>query len=251
VKERSWQDYQRRHFDEGLPAYERLYGGDTPFHGAMSRRVLEHAGVRAGMEVLDVGCGLGRLTLPLLRAGCRVTGLDISGPALLRLGARVRDAGMADRFVPVEGGVESLDLCDRFDLVTGRGVMHHLQEPACVLKRIHRALRPDGRVVFVDPNPLQPAWGLFVLFHPALSLRAERYLWRGTPRALRRLLENSGFVEVSVRFMGMIPPPLWRAGAAAGAAEDLLEAVPVLRWLSLYVMVSGRKSGQPVGGPSE
>ncbi|MBI5528020.1 MAG: class I SAM-dependent methyltransferase [Deltaproteobacteria bacterium] len=243
MKGRTWQDFQRRHFDEGLPAYEGLYGGDSPFHRAMARRVLAHAGVRAGMEVLDVGCGLGRLTLPLLAAGCRVTGLDISGPTLSRLRARVGDAGMADRFAPIEGSVESLDLRGRFDLVTGRGVMHHIKEPAAVLRRVHRALKPDGRAVFVDPNPLQPAWGLLVLLHPALSIKAERYLWRGTPSALRKLLLAAGFGRVAVCFMGMVPPPLWGAGAAADSAEDVLEKLPAIRCLGLYVVVSGCRSG--------
>ncbi len=41
--------------------------------------------VRAGGNILELGCGTGRITLPLVRAGCRAVGLDLSMSMLLRL----------------------------------------------------------------------------------------------------------------------------------------------------------------------
>ena len=47
-------------------------------HRYWKRRVIRLAGVRAGMQALDVCCGTGDLTLALARAGAEVVGLDFS-----------------------------------------------------------------------------------------------------------------------------------------------------------------------------
>src|SRR5579872_1344764 len=50
-----------------------------------------------GGPVLDLGCGTGRLLLPLLRDGHVVVGLDRSGPMLARAAARVGRLGASAR----------------------------------------------------------------------------------------------------------------------------------------------------------
>lgn len=70
---------------------------DDPHASAFVARIYdgEHAGddsditwaltLATGGDVVDLGCGTGRLTLPLARAGCRVLSLDRSAPMLVRL----------------------------------------------------------------------------------------------------------------------------------------------------------------------
>ncbi|HEY7917902.1 MAG TPA: class I SAM-dependent methyltransferase [Acidimicrobiales bacterium] len=83
--------------------------------------------VRAGMNVLDVGCGQGTQALRLASAGCHVTGVDPS-EELLQICAE--QASASDLTVELlHGHVETLDrvLGDRrFDLVCCHGVMMYL-----------------------------------------------------------------------------------------------------------------------------
>lgn len=79
---------------EGLAEVYDLLGDDFdyPKWAEYYRALLRRAGVEGG-EVLDAGCGTGRMTLELLRLGFRVLGAD-SSPSMLRVAAeKLRRAG--------------------------------------------------------------------------------------------------------------------------------------------------------------
>ncbi len=79
--------------------YSRLAAGDEP-------DIIE-AAVPAGAHILELGCGVGRMTHPLLERGFTVTAVDESAEMLERVrGART-----------IRGAIEELDLSERFDVV--------------------------------------------------------------------------------------------------------------------------------------
>jgi SAM-dependent methyltransferase len=83
--------------------------------------LLDDGGFRAeGARVLDIGCGVGGLSVPLARAGAQVTSLDISKSALGRLMATADREGLS--IEPVEcswwtADIDRLGFRNRFDLV--------------------------------------------------------------------------------------------------------------------------------------
>jgi SAM-dependent methyltransferase len=106
-------------------------------------------------QVLELGCGTGRLLVPLLDAGARVVGLDRS-PEMLKV-ARERLAQYADRVKLVEGDMRHFELPNRFDLVViGLNTFMHLlttsDQLAC-LESIRRHLRPAGLLLLDLANP--------------------------------------------------------------------------------------------------
>jgi ubiquinone/menaquinone biosynthesis C-methylase UbiE len=77
--------------------------------------VLELAGPRRGIDVLDVGAGDGAYALPLAKGGARLTALDRSLPALRVLDRRARDSG--SRLVVVAADAQALPFeAGTFDL---------------------------------------------------------------------------------------------------------------------------------------
>ncbi|MFN3928294.1 MAG: class I SAM-dependent methyltransferase [Thermoflexus sp.] len=72
--------------------YDRFFGDfleDLPFYQGYAER--------AGSPLLEVGCGTGRLTVPLAEAGFQITGLDASAAMLTRARARAERAGVSGR----------------------------------------------------------------------------------------------------------------------------------------------------------
>jgi ubiquinone/menaquinone biosynthesis C-methylase UbiE len=73
---------------------------DVPFW----RNLALHCGGR----VLELGCGTGRIALPLARAGVPLVGIDRSAPMLSRARARVRRARLTDTVRLIRGDIRSL-----------------------------------------------------------------------------------------------------------------------------------------------
>lgn len=121
-------------------------GGSYDVVGKIERRILEHYGLRAGMTLLDIGCGSGRLSSTLSDLDIDYLGTDIV-PDLLEY-ARSR-SNKAFKFilhtelsVPVPS--QSIDTACAFSVFTH---LHH-EESYIYLEDVWRALKPGGKMIF-------------------------------------------------------------------------------------------------------
>jgi ubiquinone/menaquinone biosynthesis C-methylase UbiE len=119
--------------------------------------LLDALGPVEGLDVLELGCGEGDLSVELLRRGARVSALDIS-PASVEL-TRKRAARFSEgsELHTVVAPVEDTGLEDEaFDRIVGKWILHHVDVRSAALE-IRRLLRPGGRAAFFenqDRNPL-------------------------------------------------------------------------------------------------
>ncbi|MER5642107.1 class I SAM-dependent methyltransferase [Kitasatospora sp. NPDC002227] len=102
-----------------------------------------------GLDVLDLGCGTGSLSLLAAAAGHRVVGVDLSPRMVAHARAKFATAGLAAGFLigdaaaPPVGG-------RRFDVVLARHLLWTLPEPERALRHWAGLLRPGGRLVLVE-----------------------------------------------------------------------------------------------------
>jgi len=108
----------------------------------------------AGISVLDLGCGRGRILnrLAALYPKSRFVGMDFSQDAIA--GAR-QDASSAGRDNIEFVTIDLSDFHERatpgsFDFITTFDAIHDQARPLNVLKGIHRALKPDGVYLMQD-----------------------------------------------------------------------------------------------------
>jgi ubiquinone/menaquinone biosynthesis C-methylase UbiE len=114
---------------------------DVPFWRSLA--------VHTGGQVLELGSGTGRISLPLARAGVRVVGIDRSGPMLDRARSRVRRAKLADRVRLVRGDIRFLPFASaNLSMVMAPyGVLQSLlreRDLAATLAEVRRVLEPGG-----------------------------------------------------------------------------------------------------------
>jgi ubiquinone/menaquinone biosynthesis C-methylase UbiE len=150
---------------------------ENPFMNrvAGAQLLLDRADVAPGMRVLDVGCGPGRITLPVaLRVGANgeVVALDIQPAMLQRVQKKMEAQGVTNVRLLHAGageGKTELEAFDRAFLVT---VLGEIPDKTAALCEIFNALKPGGILsiteVFPDPD-------------------------MQTPGAIRRLAQEVGF----------------------------------------------------------
>lgn len=151
-----WQAGKRRRerFDEDPELYHRARAG---YHPELLWPLLDHDAVRPGGWVLEVGCGTGQLTRPLLEAGLVVHALE-PGAGLAAIARReleghelVVEETRFEDFEPQPG---------RFDLVTAAQAIHWVA-PGTATEKAARALRPWGALAWVltlDRSQGSPYW---------------------------------------------------------------------------------------------
>lgn len=120
--------------------------------------LIERAGVKPGMKVLDAGCGPGRLTIPLakiLQDSGEVSAFDMQPAMLDRLQKRLT-ANELDNVEIIQGQFgENLLRSDRFDRVFLVSVLGEIPDQVGALREIHQALVPGGilSITEVLPDP--------------------------------------------------------------------------------------------------
>ncbi len=118
---------------------------------------------RAGLRVLDVGCGQGTQALALARAGHAVVGLDPSQPLLDRFAATLaaEPAGVRRRVTLVAGGGEEAPerAPGPFDLLLCHGVLMYLDDAAVArtLAGMTAVAAPGAALSLLVRNGLAPA----------------------------------------------------------------------------------------------
>lgn len=113
---------------------------DVPFWRNLARH--------AGGPVLELGCGTGRISLPLGRAGVTVIGIDRSEQMLARAHARVRRAKLGRAVHLVRGDIRHLPVRSGLAMVLAPyGVLQSLlreRDLAETLRAVHDVLQPGG-----------------------------------------------------------------------------------------------------------
>jgi SAM-dependent methyltransferase len=118
--------------------------------------------------ILEVGCGTGRLLLPLGQAGHHLTGLDLSAVALSAAQAKVEAAGLVEQIRLVQADMRHFDLTSNtfaLALISLNTFMHclSLADQLATLRTLHRHLQPAGQLIidlyYPDPALLAEADG--------------------------------------------------------------------------------------------
>lgn len=196
------------------------------FQGAFVRDltedVLRRAGLTRGMHVLDLGCGVGDVSLiagEMVGSSGFVLGVDRSPEAVATAERRAVEAGQCywvrfatadlDTFVPGQ----------KFDAVIGRLILMYLPDPVNVVRLLTAHLRPGGILAFQE------------MAMPATRCIPEIPLFARCRRWILETFERTGFefdmgpkLFATFRAAGLPMPQMISAARAEGGPDSLAYA---------------------------
>lgn len=158
------------------------------------------ASLITGKDIVDLGCGTGRLAATLAESGNRVTGIDNSQEQINLANNLYRtqiDAGLRFQVAPME----QCGLPDgSFDIAIISQSLHHAAQPAQALKEANRILRAGGKILVLDLVSHSQDW-----VHEKFA-----DFWLGfDPADIHQWLADAGFICIQTRISG--PDPAYPA----------------------------------------
>lgn len=144
-------DTDSQALEQRISAHERF--GDQD----LNQWIFEHLVVDSGQEILDLGCGVGKQSLPLAKSiggDGRVISVDIAADSLTTLAERARVEGTAERITVVQADLD--DVPSRLpDLVIDRAVasysLYYAQHPRALISYVAGSLGAGGILFFCGP----------------------------------------------------------------------------------------------------
>lgn len=202
-----------------------------------SQMFIEGAQLEKGKKVLEIGCGTGEFTRYLARSKALITAIDIFQEFLDQAEKKGTLPGVMFQCSRAET-LEEFPT-SYFDVVCGVSILHHLDvDPA--LESIYRVLKPRGKIVFSEPNMLNPQ----IMLQKNIPLLKK---WLGDSPdetaffcwQIKSLLKKKHFKNISVAPFDFLHPSL--PDFLANTTQRIafaLERIPLIKeWAgSLFIM---------------
>lgn len=179
-----------------IAKYESIYGRNfiSPGGERTSTAFLKRLGLKRGMRVLDIGCGIGGSAFQMARKyGVGVDAIDISRNMIEIGHARCKEEGLEDQVRLFHGDCLEMDYDRTYDAVHSRDVFLHIHDKNRLFSLVQKLLLPKGILAFTDyccgKEPASREFNEYV---------EERGYCLHTVDEYRRLLEQAGFVQIQV-----------------------------------------------------
>ena len=199
-----------------------------------------------GQRVVEIGCGSGRQTVPLLQLGCDVIGIDLSEEMLISARKKVIQAGGRADFIVATA--ECLPIRNSLaDVAIIFGSLHHFPDPKASVAEAARLIRTGGSFYMVEPHDslLRPVFDFSMRVMTLWEEEAadeplfDAEQWNGWFR-------RSG-LKAKISYSTVLPPHLfYLTGHSLGVwllkiSDKFINSIPGIRRLGGVIVADGRK----------
>ena len=149
----------------------------------LTERLFREAGIGPGQRVLDLGSGVGDVTMLVARLVApsgEVVGIERDPRSLDRARARVAEASLHNVSF-IQSDVSQITASKPFDAAVGRFILMWLPDPVSVLRQLSLLVRPGGVVAFQEPS-----WA------PVFAISTHLALWSAAASLMCDTMRRTG-----------------------------------------------------------
>ncbi|MEK7064528.1 MAG: class I SAM-dependent methyltransferase [Patescibacteria group bacterium] len=252
---RKTHNYQQEIFWDKIATKRDNEGYRSPEYPALKemKDFFQFFGARKNDRILEVGCGTGRYTLPLLQKGCAVHGTEISAGSLKSLQKQAKDLGVQKKLTVKKDALEdpkkSQTYAGKFNKALMVAVIHHF-DPAKrgqIFENIVNSLKKGGEVTALEPNPLNPFYYCLYFYRWLFNKQGVNRWSTETGMLftniinLKRLYAQAGLKQIEIKRYAFFPSAAGRYFPVFLKINDYITNTPFLREFSAYIWIKGRK----------
>ena len=233
----------KNYYENIATVYNQLHGiakpgGDFCFENYYNSIVEEF--IPSSSNVLEFGCGTGRLTSLIKRGGHKITATDIA-PNMIEVAKKYYDLNDVEFII---SDTENLyqNVNKTFDVTIGLNTFSYCQNKQKALEEIYKCTKPGGKIILIDMNYLCP------LYHFKGMMLAERYyrfikeLIQSQRFYLSKLFKQNGIeIETIREFLWVPHSASARTVKIFSPISRTLDKIPLINSLGMRILIVGRK----------
>lgn len=239
----NYQDKILEYYDEVAPIYGFKHGADRrggrySFHELYSKVLRQY--ITPGDSVLELGCGNGASTEMLVNLGANVLATDISEEmtkVASQRGLKNVEFAVLDASTP-----EDFPENKTFDVIAAFNTFSYYPNKEEVLRSLHRLLKPSGKLIILDMNPLCPLYPVMAWYGKNEMNTFWQVIRETTPANLRRLCQATGYKIRLLTTLNFVPHALDGIRfQTLRAVNPILNALPLVKRLAMRVLLVAEK----------
>jgi len=229
----SYKRQQDQYFSIDQP---HLKAANSHYTLKLTKRLASSINLNSHDHILEVGCGSGRFTLPLLHhnSNLKITGVDFSEKLLKELNTlKLRNVKT------LLGDIDEINKLtkERFNKIIGFYILHHLPNLEKSLRSLKKVAKGGTQVAFVEPNPLN----LLYYPQPFISKNMSWHEEKGFIKLKKKFLEDqfkkAGYKDLKINKFGFFPPFILNRKWGL-LLDNSLEKLPVKTFLPFQLITA-------------
>ncbi len=186
-------------------AQPHLKAANSHYTLKLTKRLASSINLNSHDHILEVGCGSGRFTFPLLHqnSNLKITGLDFSEKLLKELNTlKLRNVKT------LLGDVDEINKLtkEKFNKIIGFYILHHLPDLENSLKSLRKVTKGGTQVAFVEPNPLNLLYYPQPFISKNMSWHEEKGFMKLKKKFLEEQFKKAGYKDLKIHKFGFFPP---------------------------------------------
>ena len=194
--------YQKQYYDK---EHNYMDTADTNYVNNLVERLISEAKIKKHHKILEIGCGKGRFSIPLLKKGYNITCIDLSD-SLLKDFKKNISSEMKVKIINEDFNKIAKKLKNKFDFIIGFYILHHLDNLEGSFRNMRIMLKKGGKIIFSENNPYNLMYYVQMMIVKDMGWKGEKGILNMRTGVMLPMLESAGFEDFSIKRYGFLPP---------------------------------------------